>query len=303
VTSATVEVGGRRLGLSNLQKILYPEARFTKGEIIDYYARIAPAILPHVADRPASFKRYPDGVHGTGFFAKNAPNGTPEWVRTVRLPAPGSSKGRDEIDYVVVCDLPTLVWLANLAAIELHVPQWKVGPRGAVRGADLIVFDLDPGEPATIVECCEVALRLREVLAEDGLTAHPKTSGSKGMQLYVPIKAAPSEATSGFAKALAERLEKADPALVVSRMRKDLRPGKVFIDWSQNSAAKTTVAPYSVRARATPSVSTPLTWDEVAACREPADLAFHTDDVLERVATLGDLFAPLLAKNRPKLPS
>jgi bifunctional non-homologous end joining protein LigD len=300
--STTVEVDGRTLALSNLQKVLYPSNGFTKGELIDYYAKIAPTILPHLKERPVSLKRYPDGVEGDGFFAKNAPNGTPAWARTVRLPVPGSTKNREEIDFVVVDDLPTLVWLANLAAIELHVPQWKVGPRGKVHGADLLVFDLDPGAPASIVECCRVARWLRDELAEDGLTAYPKTSGSKGMQLYAPIREAPDDATSAYAKHLAERLEKREPDLVVSRMRRALRPGKVLIDWSQNNAAKTTVAPYSVRARPAPTVSTPIDWDEVEACRSSADLQFRTDDVLDRVADLGDLFAPLLAKSRPKLP-
>jgi len=304
VTSTNVEVDGRRLGLSNLQKILYPEAGFTKGELIDYYARVAPVLLPHVKDRPASFKRYPDGVASTGFFAKNAPAGTPDWVRTARLPAPGSTKGRDEIDYVMVDELPTLVWLANLAAIELHVPQWQVGPRGGLRGSDLLVVDLDPGPPATVVECCVVACRMRDALAEDGLTALAKTSGSKGMQLYAAIAPASDEATSAYAKALAQRLEKQDPGLVVSRMNKNLRPGKVFIDWSQNNAAKTTVAPYSVRAREEPTVSTPVTWTEVEACTSPAMLRFTTGEVLERVSEHGDLFAPLQAQgSRPRLPA
>ncbi|MCW2506211.1 MAG: ATP-dependent ligase [Actinomycetia bacterium] len=299
-TSTSVEVGGRRLALTNLNKILYPAHGFTKGELIDYYARIAPVLLPHVRDRPASFQRFPNGVDATGFFAKNAPAGTPDWVKTVRLPVPGSTKNREEIDYVLICDLPDLVWLANLAAIELHVPQWKVGPRGKVHGSDLVVFDLDPGAPASITECCEVALRLREELAADGLDAYPKTSGSKGMQLYAPIKPAPGEATSEYAKGLAERLERADPELIVSKMRRTLRPGKVFIDWSQNNPAKTTVAPYSVRARAEPTVSTPLTWDEVEAAE---GLRFTTEDVLTRVGELGDLFEPLLDPHRPKLPS
>jgi bifunctional non-homologous end joining protein LigD len=299
-SSTTVEVGGRRLALSNLQKVLYPESGFTKGELIDYYAKVADTILPHLKDRPVSLKRYPNGVESKGFFAKNAPNGTPEWVRTVRLPVPGSTMGRDEIDYVVVDDLPTLVWLANLAAIELHIPQWNVGPRGKVHGADLLVVDLDPGPPATIVECCHVAQLIRDELAADGLTAYPKTSGSKGMQLYAPIKETPDDATSAYAKELAQRLERREPELIVSRMLRSLRPGKVLIDWSQNNAAKTTVAPYSVRARQSPTVSTPITWDEVES-GEP--LRFTTDDVLARIKEHGDLFAPLLATRRPKLPS
>ena len=257
----------------------------------------------HLADRPATRKRYPDGVAGGSFFEKNAPSHTPDWVRTVRLPTPGSTKDRDEIDYVVVRDLPTLVWLANLAALELHVPQWTVGPRGAVRGVDLLVLDLDPGEPATVVECTRVALLLRQALAEDGLDAYAKTSGSKGLQVYVPVVTVPWERTHAYAKQLAERLERSDPDLVVSRMTKTLRPGKVLIDWSQNNGAKTTVAPYSLRARALPSVSTPVSWDEVGACRRPEDLRFLAGDVLARVEEDGDLLAPLLASNdRGRLP-
>ena len=301
-SSTTVDVGGRTLALSNLQKVLYPSTSFTKGELIDYYAKVADTILPYLKDRPVSLKRYPDGVDGEGFFAKNAPAGTPEWVRTVKLPAPGSTKNREEVEYILVDDLPTLVWLANLAAIELHVPQWKVGPRGKAHGADLLVFDLDPGAPASIVECCQVAQLLRDELAADGLTAYPKTSGSKGMQLYAPIKEIGDEATSGYAKQLAQRLEEREPELVVSRMRRTLRPCKVLIDCSQNNPAKTTIAPYSVRARPAQTVSTPVTWDEVAACSSATDLRFLTDDVLARIDEHGDLFAPLLAKSRPKLP-
>jgi bifunctional non-homologous end joining protein LigD len=302
-TQTTVQVDGRRLALSNLGKVLYPEAGTTKGELIDYYTRIAAVLLPHLADRPVSLVRHPNGVDGPGFFAKNVPNGAPDWVRTVRLPVPGSTKDREVIDFVVVDDRPTLVWLANLAAIELHVPQWRVGPRGGVRGVDLLVFDLDPGAPATVVECARVAAALRDALAEDGLTAYPKTSGSKGMQLYAPIVPTEPGRTSEYAKALAERVEREQPALVVSRMRRDLRPGKVFIDWSQNNPAKTTVAPYSVRARARPTVSTPLDWDEVLAAEDPTQLVFAIDDVLARVAEHGDLLAPLVdPEDPPKLP-
>ncbi len=296
---STVEVDGRRLALSNLDKVLYPETGFTKGEIIDYYARVAGVLLPHLESRPISFKRYPDGVAGEGFFAKNAPRGTPEWVRTVRLPVPGSSKNRETIDYVVIDELPTLIWAANLAALELHVPQWTVGPRGAVREADLLVLDLDPGPPATIVECTRVALLLRDELEADGLTAYPKTSGSKGMQVYAAVSPVSSDRTSAYAHELAKRLEQAHPKLVVSRMAKELRPGKVFVDWSQNNAAKTTVAPYSLRARAEQWVSTPLTWDEVEACRSPEDLRFRAEHVLERIQEQGDPFEPLLAKGPP----
>jgi bifunctional non-homologous end joining protein LigD len=298
-TKSTVEVDGRRLALSNLDKVLYPETGFTKGEVIDYYARIAEVLLPHLEARPMSFKRFPDGVAAEGFFAKNAPRGTPDWVRTVRLPVPGSSMNRETIDYVVIDDLPTLIWAANLAALELHVPQWTVGPRGAVREANLLVLDLDPGAPATIVECARVAGMLREELQADGLVAHPKTSGSKGMQVYAPVAPVSSERTSAYAHELAKRLEKSHPDVVVSRMAKELRRKKVFVDWSQNNAAKTTVAPYSLRARAEQWVSTPLTWEEVEGCRTPADLTFRADETLARVEEHGDLFGPLLDKGPP----
>jgi bifunctional non-homologous end joining protein LigD len=281
--------------------VLYPETGFTKGEVVDYYARIADVLLPHLAGRPMSFKRYPDGVEGQGFFAKNAPRGTPTWVRTVRLPAPGSSKDRETLDYVVLGDLPSLVWAANLACLELHVPQWTVGPRGAVRPADLLVLDLDPGVPATIVECSRVAVMLRDLLAADGLDAYPKTSGSKGMQVYAPVKPVSSERTSSYAHELAKRLEREHPELVVSRMTKDLRGGKVLVDWSQNNAAKTTVAPYSLRARPQHTVSTPLLWEEVESCGSTAELRFLASDTLARVEELGDLFAPLLEEG-PALP-
>ena len=292
-----VEVEGRRLALSNLGKVYYPEAGFTKGEVIDYYTRIAPTLLPHVCDRPMTFKRYPDGVEGGVFFQKNTPRGTPDWVRTARLAAPGSTKHRDVIDYPLMCDLPTLVWAANLAAIELHVPMWKVAD-GRPCHPDLLVFDLVPGPPADVVACCRVAELLREALADDGLTGYPKTSGSKGMQLYVPLDGTrPWEDVRGYAHALAVRLERAHPDLVVSNMKKELRPRKVLVDWSQNNAAKTTVAVYSLRARSGPTVSTPITWDEVAECAtggDPRTLVFTSADVLDRVAAHGDLFAPTL---------
>jgi bifunctional non-homologous end joining protein LigD len=290
-----VQVEGRHLTLSNLDKVLYPETGFTKGEVLDYYTRIAPVMLAHLESRPLTFKRYPDGVEGKFFFEKNAPSHTPDWVRKVRLPSPGSTKNRDTIHYAVVCELPTLVWAANLATLELHVPMWRIDGKGKARNPDLMVFDLDPGAPATIVECCEVALRVREALAEDGLTAYPKTSGSKGLQLYVPLDAkAPWESVHSYARALAQRLEKDAPKLVVWNMKKELRTGKVLVDWSQNNAAKTTIAVYSLRARPAPTVSTPVTWDEVETCRKPDDLRFVSDEVLARVDELGDLFAPCL---------
>jgi bifunctional non-homologous end joining protein LigD len=298
-TKVAVDVEGTQVVLSNLEKVLYPEVGFTKGQVLDYYTRIAPVLLPHLAGRALTRKRYPDGVEGMVFFEKNAPRGTPPWVHTETLPSPGSSKQRETIDYVVVDDLATLVWTANLAALELHTHMWRVqkkrGKPPAAGPPDMIVFDLDPGEPATIVECCEVAQLLREVMCEDGHEPLAKTSGSKGLQLYARADGfTSSEETSAYAKELAQRFEKSHPDLVVHRMTKTLRPGKVLVDWSQNSAAKTTISVYSLRARSRPTVSTPVTWDEVAACRKPTDLVFTSDDVLARVEELGDLFAPLL---------
>lgn len=285
----TVDVDGVRLRLTNLDKPLYPSG-FRKGEVIDYYSRVAPVMLPHLAGRPCTFIRFPDGVGHGSFFAKNAPRGAPSWVRTVRLPAPGSTRGREEIDYVLVDGLATLVWVANLAALELHVPQWQVGPRGGAQPADLVVVDLDPGAPATVVECCQVALGIREAL---GPTAVAKTSGSKGLQVYARWDGGDSRQAM---RELARQLERERPELVVSRMAKELRPGKVLLDWSQNNPAKTTVAPYSLRGKERPTASTPVTWEEVAACRRPEDLAFTAPEVLRRVEQHGDLFAPLLER-------
>ena len=294
-TKVAVQVDGRTLSLSNLDKVLYPEVGFTKGEVIDYYTRIAPVLLPHLASRALTFKRYPDGVDAQFFFAKNIPQGTPDWVRRVKLPSPGSTKNRETINYPVCDDLATLVWAANLAALELHVPMWRVDKRDQPEHPDLMVFDLDPGPPATIAECCEVAGHVREVLAEDDLVAYPKTSGSKGLQLYVPLDAsAPWDDVHAFARRLAQRLEKEHPDLVVWNMKKELRKGKVLVDWSQNNAAKTTIAVYSLRAREHPTVSTPVTWDEVQSCSGPNDLRFTSDQTLARVAEQGDLFAPIL---------
>jgi bifunctional non-homologous end joining protein LigD len=298
-TKVVVDVEGRQVALTNLEKVLYPEVGFTKGQVLDYYTRIAPVLLPHLAGRALTRKRYPDGVEKMVFFEKNAPRGTPDWVHVETLPSPGSTKDRETIDYVIVDDLATLVWTANLAALELHTHMWRaVKKRGkpAVAGPpDMVVFDLDPGEPATIVECCEVAQLLREVMCEDGHEPIAKTSGSKGLQLYARADGfASSEETSAYAKGLAQRFEKSHPDLVVHRMTKALRPGKVLVDWSQNSAAKTTVSVYSLRAKSRPTVSTPVTWDEVEACTSPEDLVFTSDEVLERVEKMGDLFAPLL---------
>ncbi|YCK34552.1 non-homologous end-joining DNA ligase [Actinomadura sp. ATCC 39365] len=283
-----VRVDGRELTLSNLDKVLYPEIGFTKAEVIDYYSRVAPVLLPHLAGRPLTVKRYPNGVTGQFFFEKNAPEHTPDWVRKVNLPAPGSTKNRESIDFAVIEDLPTLAYYANLAALELHVPQWRVDEDGAALPPDTLVFDLDPGAPATIVECCRVALTLREVLKGEGLDARPKTSGNKGMQLYADWDC--REEPSAYAKRLAQVLEKEHPKEIVSVMAKKARPGKVFIDWSQNNPAKTTVAPYSLRAGERPTVSTPLLWKEVEDCEHPEDLVFTAPDVLARVEKHGDLF-------------
>lgn len=302
-----VKVDGRELELSNLDKVLYPEAGFTKGEVIDYYTRIAPVLLPHLRDRPLTRIRYPNGVSAKGFFEKNAPDGTPDWVRLERLPAPGSGKGRAMIDYVVCDDLPTLVWLANLAALELHTPQWRVGPAGSTgparpAGPDLLVVDLDPGAPAGIRECCTVALLMRERLAADGIDAYPKTSGKKGMQLACPISGEqPADEVSAYARRIAQELERAEPGLIVSRMTRSLRPGKVLIDWSQNNGAKTTIAPYSLRAQPTPTVSAPLRWAEVESGKVvPATLTAAA--VLERVETYGDLMGELCEPG-PRVPA
>jgi bifunctional non-homologous end joining protein LigD len=295
-----VDVDGRQLTLTNLDKVLYPRTGFTKGEVIDYYSRVADALLPHLRGRPLTRKRWPDGVEGPFFFEKNVPRGTPEWVRTVRLPVPGSTKDRETVDFVVVDDLPTLVWTANLAALELHTPQWQVGPRGAVKDPDLLVIDLDPGPPAGLAECMRAAVLVRDRLAEDGLEAYPKTSGNKGMQLCVPVSAKqPSSVVSDYAHRIARELEEQHPDEMLSRMTKSLRPGKVFLDWSQNNAAKTTVAPYSLRGREEPTVSTPLTWDEVEAGKP---LRFFPQDVLARVEEHGDLLEPLLERG-PKVPA
>lgn len=292
--SVTVEVEGRRLRVSNLDKVLYPDAGFSKGEVIDYYTRIAPVLLPHLADRPLSLHRFPDGVTGQSFWDKDASRHAPDWLRVVRLPSPGSSSGNEDVGYAVVDGLPALVWAANLAGLELHVPQWTVGPRGGRRAPDLVVFDLDPGAPATVVECARVAETVREVLAADGLDCVVKTSGSKGLQLYAPVQVTDAARTSEYARQVAEQLAAQRPDEVVAVMAKARRGGKVFVDWSQNNPAKTTVAPYSLRGRPQPTVSTPISWDEVARCRAPEDLAFDVDDVLDRVSRAGDLFSDLL---------
>jgi bifunctional non-homologous end joining protein LigD len=296
-SKVTVDVDGQKMALTNLQKVLYPETGFTKGEVIDYYVKVADVLIPHLTDRILTRRRWPDGTDKPPFFEKNIPRGTPDYVRTVFMP----EHGDDGVEYVVCDNRVTLVWLANLAALELHVPQWKVDAADNPLDADLLVFDLDPGPPATIVECCDVAAALRTRLEVDGLTAFPKTSGNKGAQLMVPIEPTDSTSTSAYAKKLADELQAALPDLVVSSMDKSVRRGKVFIDWSQNNAAKTTIAPYSLRGVARPTVSTPLTWEEMAEATSPADLAFLSSDVVARLDEYGDLLADL-TKKRAALP-
>jgi bifunctional non-homologous end joining protein LigD len=288
-------VDGRELTVSNLDKILYPASGFTKGQLIDYYVRIAPVMLPHVRDRPLTMKRFPNGVEGPSFFEKHLPSHAPEWVRHVAVP--GSTEG-ESVEYAVVGDLATLVWAANLATIEFHVPLWRVGKRRTLPGPpDHMVFDLDPGEGATIVECCVVAAHIDEALAGDDRAGVPKTSGSKGLQVYVPLPGPTSwDRVRAESHRMATDIERALPDLVVSNMRKSLRTNKVLIDWSQNHPAKTTVAAYSLRARPTETVSTPVTWEEVRQCADSADpdrLAFTASEVLDRVAAGGDLFSPV----------
>ncbi|WP_330459803.1 non-homologous end-joining DNA ligase [Streptomyces sp. NBC_00820] len=283
------EVEGRRVTLSNLDKVLYPETGFTKGELVHYYATTADVMLPHLRDRAVSFLRYPDGPDGQVFFTKNVPPGTPDWVTTAEVPR---SDGPARM--VVVGDLASLVWAANLVA-EFHTHQWPVRTPDE---ADRLIFDLDPGEPASVVECCEAALWLRERLAADGIEAYPKTAGSKGLHLLAAVRGASSRDTSEYAKALAVEAERALPGLVTHRMTKSLRPGKVFVDWSQNAARKTTATPYTLRARAAPLVSAPVTWEEVEGCGAPAELEFLAEDIAPRVREHGDLMAGLLDRER-----
>ncbi|MEU1079890.1 non-homologous end-joining DNA ligase [Streptomyces sp. NPDC005908] len=279
------EVEGRRLPLSNLEKVLYPATGFTKAEVLHYYATVADVLLPHLRERPVSFLRYPDGPDGQVFFTKNVPPGTPDWVTTAEVPR---SEGPARM--VLVEDLPSLMWAANLVA-EFHTHQWRITDPGQ---ADRIVFDLDPGAPATVVHCCEVALWLRERLARDGIEAYAKTSGSKGLHLLAAVRGASSEQVSDYAKALAVEAERAMPRLVLHQMKRSLRPGKVFVDWSQNAARKTTATPYTLRARAEPLVSAPVTWEEVEECRSPDRMALLAPDIPPRVQDHGDLLAPLL---------
>ena len=300
--SQQVEVDGRELKLTNLDKVLYPKAGFTKGEVVDYYARIAPAIVPHLAGRALTLRRFPEGVDDTeaAFFEKRCPKHRPEWVKTATVEA-GPRAG--DIDFCVCEDKPTLVWMAQLAAIELHpsLSLAKVPDRPTV-----LAFDLDPGPPADVLDCCRVGLRLRELFDHFEMRSFAKTSGSKGLQVYVPLNrdavdyegdGGDGQGTKAFARAIAQLLEKQTPKEVVSKMKKVERKGKVFVDWSQNHRRKTTIAVYSLRARERPTVSTPVAWEEVETAVERDDansLVFETSDVLKRIDEHGDLFAPVL---------
>ena len=287
-----VEVEGRQLRLTNLDKVLYPVPGFTKGQVIDYYTRVAPFVLPHLQGRPLTLKRYPNGVDGKHFYEKQCPSHRPDWVRTAAIPV-----SRKTIDFCLCDDLPTLVWAANLADLELHP---SLSRAEAIEHPTTLAFDLDPGEPAGIMECCEVACLLRDLLGQLGLECFPKTSGSKGMQVYAPLDGqATYDRTKPLSQALARHLEARHPKLVVSSQKKELRKGKVLVDWSQNDEHKTTVCVYSLRAREQPTVSTPLSWEEVEGAADPAELTFAAGDVLERTADQGDLFAPVVELTQP----
>ncbi|MGA2005696.1 MAG: non-homologous end-joining DNA ligase [Terriglobales bacterium] len=296
-----VDVEGRKLSLTNLEKVLYPATGFTKGQVVDYYARIAPVLVPHLAGRPLTMKRYPEGVDHEYFFEKNAPKHRPDWVKTTPVWSEGNNR---TMYYIMANDLPTLVWIANLASIELH-PSLSFG--ADIETPTMIVFDLDPGSPADIVQCCQVGLWVRDIFAHFGLQSFAKTSGSKGLQIYVPLNTKTSyEEAKPFAHAVARLLEQEHPDLVVSDMKKAIRTNKVFVDWSQNDQHKTTISVYSLRAREHPTVSTPVTWEEVETALKKKDanlLVFESKDVLARVGKMGDLFAPVqtLKQKLPKL--
>jgi len=296
---AELELEGRTLKLSNLDKVLYPRAGFTKGDLIDFYARIAPVLLPHLHGRPLTLKRYPDGVEGGHFYEKRCPSHRPQWVQTAPV---WSERHKGVIDYCLAADVSTLVWTANLADIELHT---SLSPAEDMQRPTMMVFDLDPGEPADIVDCCQVGLWIRGMLAELGLSVYAKTSDSKGLQLYVPLNTDVGyDRTKPFSRSVAETLERQLPDRVVSRMTKSLRPGKVLVDWSQNDDSKTTVCVYSLRAKERPTVSTPVEWDEVERALTEGDpelLSFDSHAVLDRVEERGDLFAPVLSE-RQELP-
>lgn len=282
-----VEVGGRRVRLTHLDRVLYPDG-FTKGEMVHYYSQVADAILPQLRDRPVTRIRFPEGVQGERFFEKNVPRGAPEWLRHQVLHAsPGTDDEGTQVDFPFLDDLAGLVWAANAGAIELHTPQWRVGPRGGVRNPDRLVIDLDPGAPAGLDECAEVAHVVADRLAEDGLElTHPVTSGSKGMQLYAPLDGRRTAVqVRQYARDVAHELAQAHPRQVVANMKRDLRPGKVLLDWSQNHPAKTTVTPYSLRGREHPRVAAPRTWEEIG----PGLTQLSPDEVLRRLEADGDL--------------
>jgi bifunctional non-homologous end joining protein LigD len=289
---SAIEVQGKQLKLSNLDKVLYPATGFTKQQIIDYYVRIAPAMLPHLAGRALTRKRYPNGVDEEFFYEKNAPQHRPDWVKTAPIWSEGN---RRTVHYILADDLPTLVWLANLAAIELH-PSLALAKD--VTCPTMMVFDLDPGPPANIVQCCQVAVWLRDIFDHFGLQGFPKTSGSKGLQIYVPLNTPTKyESTKTFARALAQWLEQEHREMVVSDMKKSVRTGKVFVDWSQNDEHKTTIGVYSLRARERPTVSTPVSWEETERALKKKDaslLVFEAKQTVARVEKLGDLFASVL---------
>jgi len=285
--SPITEVEGRRIALRNLDKVIHPATGTTKGELLHYLASAADALLGHLRGRPLAFLRYPDGPDGQMFFTKNPPPGTPSWVTTAEV----SRHEGETAQQVLVQDLASLMWAANLV-VEFHAPMWRIDAGAGL--ADRLVFDLDPGPPATIVDCCTVAVWLRERLRADGLAAYAKTSGSKGLHLLTPLEPAPSRQVTHYARRLAAEAAAALPGLAIQKMTRSLRPGKVLVDFSQNAAAKTTAAPYTPRARREPTVSTPVTWDEVEACDDPGRLVFRIDDLPARLDRHGDLLAPLL---------
>jgi bifunctional non-homologous end joining protein LigD len=297
---AQLVVEGKKLSVSNLNKVLYPKAGFTKGQVIDYYIRIAPALLPHLEDRPLTMKRYPDGVEGEFFYEKNCPSHRPKWVQTAKV----WSEGNERImHYCLANDLPTLVWTSNLADLELHT---SLSRKNNIECPTMMVFDLDPGEPANIVQCCQVSLWLRDLLTKMNLKSWTKTSGSKGLQVYVPLNTPVTyDDTKALSRSLAQYLERDYPDLVTSNMSKAVRKGKVFVDWSQNDEHKTTICVYSLRAKEEPTVSTPVTWNEVENCLKKKNarlLRFRSDQVLARVEKHGDLFEPVenLKQKLPK---
>jgi bifunctional non-homologous end joining protein LigD len=296
---AELIVGGQTLSVSNLDKILYPKAGFTKGQVIDYYIRIADALLPHLKDRPLTMKRYPNGVENEFFYEKNCPSHRPKWVKTAKVWSEGNNR---MMDYCLAQDLPTLVWAANLADLELHT---SLSRKNAVERPTMMVFDLDPGAPADIVQCCQVGIWLRDILQEMKLQSWAKTSGSKGLQLYVPLNTAVTyDETKALSHALAEYLEREHSNLVVSKMSKALRKGKIFVDWSQNDEHKTTICVYSLRAKEEPTVSTPVTWEEVETTLKKKDakrLVFRCEKTLQRVEKMGDLFEEVETRKQ-KLP-